>query len=149
VANLYGVASPTPFPGFAQLIGGANIACPAGVETNIFQINPPVIVSPGMYYPWAYGVVNWVVGATGITFLTINFRINNGADLTQITLPQTGWGANVLASSAYFMPITSTVQSNPTSALPWQVSVTPATGSLTMQIGGSYLFAQWLRAPDQ
>lgn len=148
MANLVGVANPLPIPTYAQLIGGANINCPAGAETNIIAISPNPLISQGIYYPLFAGAIDIVVGATPMTFCTYNFRIGNGADLNSLVWPQTGWGANAMSNIGFYVPIVAyTVWPNPPPA--YNISITPSGGSCTVQTGGSFAFCSWVRGPDQ
>jgi len=149
VANLYGVASPNPVPAFGGSIGGVNVSCPAGVETNVIAISMPPAVSAGWYYPFCSMFLNISLGATPPTALFVSFRLGAGSDLTGLQVPG-GWlvaNANFLFS--VWVSQAGVVVQNPYAAQIMNVTLNPAAQAVTLQTSGSGAIGGWLRAPDQ
>lgn len=148
MANLYGVANSPGQPGQQLLIGGADVTCNAGVETNV--ITSPLLVAPsnGYFYAWASGMLTLVCGATPPTQVTIGIRIGAGADSMQI-----GINTVFLTASDFFMvPIG---LFTPESQTPWQppgstvsIGITPLTGIVVARVQGSSVCLGLLRGTD-
>lgn len=147
--NLYGVAVPNPLPQFAQTIGGIDVNIPFGTETNFVSQAPPSVVSPGVYYPGAWGTVAFSLGATVPTAINWSLRINNGSDLAQqftnnlILVPSANLELSV------FLYGYGLILNNPLATTTFQVSATCNVANITIRTAGTQFTLQWLRAPDQ
>jgi hypothetical protein len=148
-ANLYGVANNVPLWVFAAPIGGADVACPAGVETNCIAavVNP--IISPGTYYAAAIGAITVTLGATVPTACAFGLKIGAGSDVIQVA-PST---ALFVASGTFVFPIPlygiNTLVQNPVGPTTFNVTCFPTAQPVTVKLGGSFVFAGWVRGPDQ
>lgn len=149
MANLYGVAEPNPLPGYLTTIGNNNISCPAGVETNIMSGSPPAILSNGWYYGSILTTIVIITGATALTALTANSRMNNGADIQFEPFSSIFWTAAFTGVQTFAFYWWGNLLLNPPATTTFQVSITPTTGSVTAGTLGTNAWIQWLRAPDQ
>ena len=149
MANLYGVANPNPLPQSVATIGGTDIACPAGSETNIIQAAPALPTVPGVYYPMAQGWTTLSFGATPPTNVQMSLRVNNGSDL----LPWTIWAGLLIANNNLIVPLMfygyNLIVQNPTGVYNFQVGITPLAQAITARNGGTLFYVQWVRASDQ
>lgn len=147
--NLYGVASPNPTPQAAQTIGGIDVTCNAGVETNFvsFQTNYPTV--PGVYYPVLWGWVNIAWGATVPTSFTLAMRINNGADLASEGIDT----LLMIANERLCLPIgfqqAYIIYNYPFSGITLQMSGTSVGQSTIIRNLTTVIYGQFVRAPDQ
>lgn len=147
--NLYGIARPEPAWIAALIFGGANVTCPAGVETNVLDVivNPPLI--GGVYGLVITCNICVIVGATPITYLAVGGRMNGGADFISLSW---GGGTDFVAGAqsqySFFLPQYSGFVQNP-GVTHAQVSLNPQSGSVTAQSYGTSIVARWQFAPDQ
>jgi hypothetical protein len=149
VANLYGVATPNPLPVWVSTIGSANIACPAGVETNVVALAFNPALSSGWYYPNVWGLLGAQMGATAPSSCNIGLRLGNGADILAISV-----GSGLLVANGYWVyPVAlagfQLIMSNPYGANTFNVTLNPVGQAITASQNGTFLFGQWVRAPDQ
>lgn len=148
MANLYGVANSPGQPGQVTLIGGADVNCPAGSETNILTSPPLIAPSNGYFYAWASGIITLVCGTTPPTAITVGIRVGAGADTMQF-----GINTSFLTASDFFMvPIG---LFTPESTIPWQgagstvsIGITPVTGLCVARVQGSSVCIGLLRGID-
>lgn len=149
MANLYGVANPLPLPQQGNTIGATDIACPAGVETNVIAIPSNVPISQGWYYPGIFAMLDVALGATAPSTLTFGARIGAGSDFSYFALNV----AVLVANANLFVPFQlfglSTILSYTTGPLTINISVTPTANPVTCRFSGSYAYCFWNRAPDQ
>ena len=149
MANLYGVAQPNPPPLGGTTTGNVAINCPAGVETNIQSLAPPLPTLPGVFYPAMWGCVAIVFGATIPGLVTVGFRLNGGADLGSFIIH----GGFYVATGSFCQTVDfygqNTPINNPTGVWNFQLSIAPTAQAVTVQPNSTQLIAQWLRAPDQ
>jgi hypothetical protein len=149
MANLYGVANPNPLWAFATPIGGADVACPAGVETTFITVVINPTLNPGIYYAAAVGVVTTLLGAVAPTAITFGLRIGGGSDVIAIAPSFTSFVAN----TPFIFPLPlygiNALISNPIPPTTLNVTANPAAQGVTIKQGGSLVFAGWVRAPDQ
>lgn len=149
MANLYGVAN-APGPSVLNsTIGGGNITCPPGVETNIIASNPLIAVSQGFFFAQVLGQVAINIGATPPTALTVGFRIGAGADFWAWS-----WPSQYLVANAEL--ISPLVAFTVTSQTIWQgtgsivnVSLNPTAQQVIAFTTISYAYFNLVRAPDQ
>lgn len=99
--NPWGANVGTFAPFYTQLIGSANVSCPANTETNVVNVTGVAAYGPGNWTPGFLGVLGVSLGATPPTSLVVAARINNGADVSGITVPP----AMLVASASLMIPI--------------------------------------------
>lgn len=149
MANVYGVANPNPIPTLSGTIGAADVAIPAGTETNFSSTPANLPTLPGWFYPAIYGNVTITFGATPPTLVNINCRLNNGADIESMVIH----GGFYVANGSLLVPVNfqcqGTFVSNPSGTWNFQLSCTSASQGLTIRAAGTWLWCQWMRAPDQ
>jgi hypothetical protein len=148
-ANLYGVANPNPLPNAAGTIGGANVNCPAGVETNFCAITINPAVSPGWYYPAVFGTVAILLTATPSTFINWAARIGAGADFQIQSTATTMLVASATLTISLFLYGFATFVSNPFGANTFNVTANPGVNAFSVGLNGTLFYGQWVRAPDQ
>lgn len=149
MANLYGIASPNPVPVGVNTIGGVDVACPAGSETNVLAIlfNPPTV--NGVYYPFIGGYLVISLGATPPTALQYNVRLGAGSDFIALAIGATLLVANANIIQPIYAPGTALIMNNPSGANTFNVSLTPTAQAVTVRTNGTIGFGQWVRATDQ
>ena len=149
MANVYGVANTNPPPSFWGTIGGTDINCPAGVETNVVAATPTAPTYPGMFYPFATGVITITIGATPPGQVVMALRIGSGSDINTIFVWATLMTAGAhIPQSVSFYGYTVAI-SNPSATTIFNLTVNPSGQAVTVNAGGTYAWASWLRAPDQ
>jgi len=149
VANLYGVANAPGFPLAYNLIGGADIALPTGVETNIIDSGVITAPSQGYFYPIAWLALVFSLGATPPGGLQIAIRVNGGADQQAY-----GWNGAFLIASANLMDFhiligTPSQIFAPGAGAHVQISAQSQTQPSTARFAGSEAVIALYRAPDQ
>lgn len=147
-ANLYGVANPAPTLIYSTLIGGANLACPAGTETNLLSTGTLITPSGGAFYPIAWVNLTFTVGATPPTVVALGVRISGGADLGTFN-PNIALfvaSTNVTISWCVAGPTSRSTWAAPGNAL--QISVNPTAQALTAVFTFSQGILGVLRAAD-
>ena len=149
MANLYGVANPIIYPAYATVIGGVDLACPAGTETNVIDSGALVAISNGYYYPVVCSYMNVTLGATPPTSLVVAARIGAGSDFSTF-----GPYPSLLVAGATLF-ITGMLV-GPISQTAWQgagshifVTVNPVAQGITFRSYSSGAFFYLYRAPDQ
>lgn len=149
MANLYGVANAPAAAGSIYCIGSADINCPAGTETNVFDGGLSVAPSQGWFYPLAWVTCVISLGATAPSALAFALRVNNGADQFTIGANAALLVANTTTDYTYGF-------AGQSAQIPWmgtgghiQISVNPTGQPVTLRYAGSMMTAMLLRAPDQ
>lgn len=147
--NVYGIASPNPPPVGLTTIGAVDVACSAGVETNVISGAAPLPGQPGMFYPAWFGAIVLTFGATIPTLVTVASRLNNGADLNAMLVHGGFYTSNgsAIVPISFFYP--SQVISNPSGTWNFQISVNSTGQALTVRTSQTYVNVQWVRATDQ
>lgn len=142
--NPWGANLGTFPPFFTNLIGSADVACGAGVETNIVSIPGTTAYGPGTWLPGFLGSVAVALGATPPTFLNIGLRINNGADIVIQSVPNLA----LVASATLMIPLM--LWSGTSSGTQWlapgqtlQLSLSPGAQAITAKQTGSMIY-YWL-----
>lgn len=77
---IWGVSDPIPIALVGQTVGAADVACPAGVETNVISFGGVTALSPGGYYPIIDLALAIVLGATPPTALVVAAKVGAGSD---------------------------------------------------------------------
>jgi hypothetical protein len=147
--NLYGVANPVNLPQSVYFNPFSDVACPAGVETNVIPSNPFVALSNGYYFVTAVGTIYLAIGATAPSQVSINIRTNNGAD----DLGQGAAGFLLVANTTYAFPFYLFTTARQTvfqgAGATIQISVTSTGQPVTARASGSQCLMTMFRAPDQ
>ena len=145
--NLYGVATPVMYPAFQYPV--ADVACPAGVETNVIDSGALTALSPGVVYPGVFLVLVISLGATAASQIQIGTRIGAGADFATMAPSNLFLAANANLTTSGFL-------FGPIGYVPWQspgshiyVTVNPTGQAVTLRSYGSYAQFFLNRAPDQ
>lgn len=149
MANLYGVANNIGIPIYTNLIGGANVAVPAGVETNVADSGLIIAPSNGYFATVWAGALTVTMGVSVPTSLIIAARIGAGSDYTQFQVP-----SNIFVASAnLFVPF---FVAGPSSQVPWQppgshvyLTVTAAGQAVNISQLFSTTFFWLIRGSDQ
>lgn len=147
--NLYGVSNPLALPVAYGPIGGTNVPCPAGSETNVITSGPIAAISPGFYYPMLWLSLSILYGGTLPTQIIVAFRIGAGSDVDSVFIPTN----SLVASTANVFSATLIGAS---SQVAWQgsgstinVTLSPSAQAITLQLTGSRAAIALFRAPDQ
>ena len=145
--NQWGTQLSTANPAYVALLGGT-VNCPAGVETNVAQVNPLVAAGPGNYYPVWQGVLSLALGATPPTALVIGARVGAGADIGAFTFPVQVLTANaVIMFPVFLVGANSTSLWFPTGAV-WNLTVNPTAQAMSCVNSTSTLYSYLVRGPD-
>lgn len=146
--NLYGVANCPGQPGQLLTVGGADVTCNPGAETNV--ITSPALIAPsnGYFYAWGSGILSLAIGATAPTNISIGIRIGAGAD-------SMGFNINsflLVANTLLMVPIG---LFTPESQIPWQgagstvsIGVNPTTQLVIARLQGTSVCLGLLRGTD-
>ena len=149
MANLYGVDNTVLTPNSAGLIGGADVFCPAGVETNI--IATPALIAPsnGYFVPMLWLNVAITFAATPATNVSVGARIGAGADFDYYNL-----NAALIVANATIM--LNGFLSGVAAQVPWfqpgsvvYVSLNPTAQAVNARVLGSRALYWLARAQDQ
>lgn len=148
-SNLYGVANAPGSPFVAITAGGANVNCPAGVETVVVQSAPMIAPSQGYFYCMVAGQLAIASGATPPTLLTVAARFSTGSDFSSFQIPSTWLTTNY----GFIVPA---IFSSINSYLNWlapgsiiQVTLNPTAQAVTAIGAGTTIGFTLLRSPDQ
>jgi hypothetical protein len=149
VANLYGVANPVTLPAYATPIGGVDIVCPAGAETNVIALTFNSVTSSGWFAPWVYGQLAISLAATPATSVTVGARLGAGSDWAALGVNTYLLTAN--ANIAYFLYAIggALIMHDPAPGLVHYITINPGAQPVTLRNSGTQTFGAWLRAPDQ
>jgi hypothetical protein len=146
MGNVYGIANPLSVP--AIVVGGGDVACPAGSPTTVLSSAALSAFAPGDYYPmiWAYLAI--LFGATPPTAMSVGFQLGAGSTVDFMALPVPLFVAN--ATILFTVPL---VGANSGSA--WvgagsiiNVTVNPFAQAVTFKYANSRAVIALFRGPD-
>ena len=148
MANQYSGAD-NPFLATSNAtIGGVDVTCNSGSETNVIASATLKANIQGDYYPVVWGVLVIYMGATAATALVIAARIGAGADFATYTVDP-GQLVNSQKDQFHFALIGSNSASAwfPTGGV-INVTVNPTTQNVTVKNVGSYAICQLVKGPN-
>ncbi len=122
--SIWGAANPLPLP--QSIIQAADVTLTAGSEILIATTTAIKAPAGANVYPWVWGSLTFLMGATAPTALVLAFRFNGGSDVVTYPVP-----AALLANLATIQIPIFMVGANSKSAFAGAGAIIEVTGNAT------------------